>query len=561
MQRFRGLALQMSLLVFGSALAISLFVTWSSVRSLEGFLRGRIDQSFPVILGAAADRLDLWYGQREVDLGVFARSSVVVGGIEALTSDSRARRERAREEVETYLAYVLDGFPHYRSLVLLDAKGTPLLSSGAEIELPEALEASLAKVEDLSVSDLHHAGDERLQLVWTPLTSDAGQRLGTLYGVLRLDALVALLNDAAQGESVELSLVDPWDTRLMLVEGTATGKPAAGAPAKRGEANVVIATETGGKRVVRGVLRSERFGWALVAEQPYEAAFAPVGATVKRALGLNLAAVGLVSLVTLFLAAWRMRAVLDLADAARRIAMGETGISIPEGGAGAIGILVRAFNEMSVRLKESRMELERQGAEVVGMNQRLREQNEELRSANEVLEQLTITDPLTHLPNHSHFQEQLRKEAKRSDRVHRPLSLMLLDLDDFKQLNDSYGHTAGDAVLNRVPEVLGNVLRDTDFVARYGGASFGLLAPETDLKGALSLAEKLRLGVSLAEFAVQESNEPLRLTVSIGVAEYRGDTQEAFESAEKALEEAKSCGKDCVVAADGEEREDATIAD
>ncbi len=166
-------------------------------------------------------------------------------------------------------------------------------------------------------------------------------------------------------------------------------------------------------------------------------AFAPIRASLRRALGINLVAVLLSSAGAFVFAAWRVRPIRALSEGARRISEGEMAVEVPDSGSGdEIQVLARTFNQMSSHLRQSRLQLE--------------SRNEELRRANQALEQLSITDSLTRLHNHRFFQDQFAREAKRVDRTGSPLALMLIDIDDFKSLNDRLGHAAGDAVLARV---------------------------------------------------------------------------------------------------------------
>ena len=209
----------------------------------------------------------------------------------------------------------------------------------------------------------------------------------------------------------------------------------------------------------------------------------------------------------------------------------------------------RAFDDLSDRLDESRRELEDQQREIEDANRRLRAQNDALRRANEVLAQLSLTDGLTRLHNHRHFQDQFAREAKRADRTGQPLALALVDIDDFKRLNDELGHAAGDAVLQGVARLMADELRETDFLSRYGGEEFALLATQTDLAGATALAEKLRTKIANADLPVVGPRGRVSVTVSVGVALYDGATTSTFDSADRALYEAKGAGKDCVIAA------------
>jgi diguanylate cyclase (GGDEF)-like protein len=141
---------------------------------------------------------------------------------------------------------------------------------------------------------------------------------------------------------------------------------------------------------------------------------------------------------------------------------------------------------------------------------------------------------------------------KRAARTGEPLALIVIDLDDFKRLNDRFGHAVGDAVLKHVAVVMSGVVREMDLLARYGGEEFALLASQTTLEGAVALAEKLRLAISQARFSVPNSDGPIEVevTASLGVAAFRGDQKAFFNDADQALYRAKSLGKDCVVVAD-----------
>jgi diguanylate cyclase (GGDEF)-like protein len=288
-------------------------------------------------------------------------------------------------------------------------------------------------------------------------------------------------------------------------------------------------------------------------EQPFATAFAPVASSLRRVLVLDAALIAVFSLVALRVARQLAGPLRALVDAARRIAEGETGVLIPDSGGGETGRLTRAFNQMTAQLHHNRSELEQSRREIQRANEQLLAQNQQLQRANEALKQLSITDALTRLHNHRFFQDHLPREMKRAVRTQEPLSLVLIDVDDFKQLNDRFGHAVGDAVLRRVAEVMNDNVREMDLLARYGGEEFALLASGTTLRGAMALAEKIRMAVARARFPVLDldGQSEVRITVSIGVAAFRGDERAFFNDADRALYRAKETGKDCVVAADG----------
>jgi diguanylate cyclase (GGDEF)-like protein len=190
--------------------------------------------------------------------------------------------------------------------------------------------------------------------------------------------------------------------------------------------------------------------------------------------------------------------------------------------------------------------------ELALQNERLRARVEELERVNERLARLSETDELTGLPNHRSFRASLPRELKRALRTGADLALVLFDIDDFKALNDSYGHSVGDAILARVAAAMRAQLREVDLLARYGGEEFALLAPGTSRDGATALAEKIRIAVATATFSVISLEGPraLRVTLSAGVALFAGDERALFNDADRALYCAKESGKDCVVSAD-----------
>jgi diguanylate cyclase (GGDEF)-like protein len=168
------------------------------------------------------------------------------------------------------------------------------------------------------------------------------------------------------------------------------------------------------------------------------------------------------------------------------------------------------------------------------------------------------TDGLTGLGNRRTFDEELALEWRRAHRIGDSFALVLLDLDDFKKVNDKHGHPAGDAVLRTVGELLGNGVRQIDLAARYGGEEFVVLVPESDLKGAVQLAKRLKTALSKARVELPDGRT-LKVTASFGVAA-KGELASAEElivAADEALYEAKRAGKNRVVAAEPKDEAEA----
>ncbi|MDF3070766.1 MAG: hypothetical protein K0R38_6367 [Polyangiaceae bacterium] len=161
--------------------------------------------------------------------------------------------------------------------------------------------------------------------------------------------------------------------------------------------------------------------------------------------------------------------------------------------------------------------------------------------------QLAITDNLTQLNNRRELDKELSAECGRVRRHGRHLSLMLLDIDFFKRVNDTHGHPAGDAVLAQLGALLRERVREQDVAARIGGEELAVLMPETDLRGAIALAEDVR--VAIARMVIDLADGPIGVTVSIGCAEYGpqdADPAAFFARCDEKLYAAKSAGRDRV---------------
>ncbi len=209
--------------------------------------------------------------------------------------------------------------------------------------------------------------------------------------------------------------------------------------------------------------------------------------------------------------------------------------------------------------------IKRQQQQAELLSRKLEAANEELVILNRQLKEASLRDGLTGLYNHSHFTEVLRQTVAQFERSGRPLSLLFLDLDNFKTVNDLYGHSTGDQVLRAMGNLLDNrpsdaqgsqIWRASDVTARYGGEEFAVLLPDTSLDGAVAFAERLGRRITkltrlsgLANLAALS----FPLSCSIGVATFPADattSTELVEVADKAMYAAKQSGKNCVKALD-----------
>jgi len=264
------------------------------------------------------------------------------------------------------------------------------------------------------------------------------------------------------------------------------------------------------------------------------------GGTGLAAVGALLAAVALAYLVMAsVLRSHVERPMKQLADAATAFRADEAVPALQADGTDELRSLAAAFGAMAERLRSDRTRLER---EVEERTAELLHANEHLAVANAQLQEIAATDALTGLANRRAFTDRLEIETERVQRLGTPLSLIILDLDFFKRVNDTKGHPEGDRALASLATLLRDGRRGMDLVARYGGEEFAVLLPDTSHRDAMLVAERIRAAVEVAGL-------PGRCTVSAGVATMPEDASGAeglVAAADLALYGAKAAGRNRV---------------
>ena len=512
------------------AVVATLFTTLAMTVMLYGrnrrSLSDRVGQELRSLSSDMAREADEWVDQRVYDLRLRASPYVVSDNLARATGRAGPQ---ALTRLRDYLNTVRQNLRGHDGLAIMGRDGQVLTSSGSRT----GFRLSPERMNDLRTRDAL-VGDpfwdasiaKPALVVIVPIRQDDGVFLGALGAKINLDSLSNVLDELSQGHSRDLYLITEQGRVVISSAGNSADLMKTTLPDAttreliEREGQTVAQSRPQGRDVVAVLRRIPQLRWAAVAETPRAEALREAGVlrfrTVLLMSGLLLG-VGLLAFIVGSLITGPLE---RLSEGAARVAAGDLSVELPPGGSGEVGYLTRAFNTLVSRLREK----ESQGE----------------------LEKLSLTDSLTGLYNRRHLMGTLASEVQRSRRLRRAFSVLLADVDRFKQYNDAHGHLAGDGALVKIAEVFRKTTRQVDCVARYGGEEFVVMLLEANLATATIVAERIRARV--ADQDLGEGN----LTLSIGVAEYPdgGDTpEELIATADAAMYKAKSSGRNQVVVA------------
>ncbi|MDY6331583.1 MAG: diguanylate cyclase [Fibrobacter sp.] len=209
-----------------------------------------------------------------------------------------------------------------------------------------------------------------------------------------------------------------------------------------------------------------------------------------------------------------------------------------------IGRLAKVFNQMHATIKR---QIEELNAHRELLEKEVKERTYELEQANKKLDLISRTDELTQLPNRRDMHKTIEKEVERANRFKKAFSIIFIDIDHFKDVNDTYGHATGDAVLKSVASTIRSLLRKYDVLARYGGEEFLTLLPETELKDAAHVAERFRKQIE--NQTIFFGGQEIKVTITLGVAQFDSSqgAEKCIQLADKALYEGKEHGRNKVI--------------
>ena len=549
LQRIRGsFSAKIIALVASSVIVTSFVVGLATTRSTGKFLTDRMKDRFPSTLTTTTSRVRLWAERQRSDAVEVATMFSLRRTLERLAAGgSEAERASLRRQLERALAEILPIYPDFENMILLDGSGGLIAASDrtAAGQIDEAwMElGELGLTQGLSQPVLDADGFHQWVFVSAADSTVSESRRPWLAVRMDLAQLDPVLADARTGVGGDVFLLDSqgrFVTNSRRSTERRVGTVAMQVPTRQtGGVAVERRSSYDGRTVFHSKVHLEAARCWLVYEEDYQLAMAPV-LEAQRHIWVSVLIVGAIAiLAALRIAQSILKPVKGLALGARRINEGLVGVKIPRGAGDEVGMMIETFNEMAMKITLSQAELQYK-------NKMLNSKNDELQEKTLQLEKLSVTDGLTGLFNHRHFWNLMNTEMTQVSLNQGNLALVLIDLDDFKRVNDKYGHSVGDVLLKTVADVLRDAVRDTDIVARYGGEEFAIMLPDTDESGVQNVAEKLRAAVETIRFNVPDTDITLKVTVSIGVSVFRGNRREFFNAADRALYQSKAAGKNCV---------------
>lgn len=566
---FKNFQAKLIALVVASVLVPSAVMFVATLQSTEQFQTEHIRDKFSGILKVTRKEINRWHKDLLLDTERLVRSKGFLGPLERYyTATDKNVRRREKIEMEKYFAIVNEKFPGYEQFVVLDPVGGVIASSYALSKKDRSdldLLRVLANKERFMSSE--SLSDTRMFYRWILVPVEASGWEATVAAHVNLAGLTELLGPDPLNPVGDLFILDKYG-RYITQPRNAARDEKSGAPANmiglvaqsvpregNTEGPIQITTTTKqdfidarGKRESRQRFISSRihlaeYDWWLACEDLESKVIAPV--VIKK---LQIMLVDFLICVLFLFICWKLsvyllRPVAALSAGAREINRGMVAVRIPGEGRDQIGQMIKAFNDMAEKITLTEAKLQ-------ATNQQIQSRNEDLERVNNELERLSITDEQTGLYNHRQFWKIMEREVARSSRYEGDLALILMDIDNFKEVNDKFGHSTGDLLIETIGRLLREKVRETDAIARYGGEEFAMLLPETSKKGALRVSEKVRRTIENLVFKIPDAGLTLSVTVSVGIAVFAGSRTDFFNAADKALYESKSGGKNQVTFAE-----------
>ena len=522
----------------------SLGLGWAFYTQTQKLLQENVELELHSIINRAQREADLWFKENTVNMRVFSNSFVISENLEQFTNLNQRQESNTTEQMATtiailseYLMLVQSQFHEYKQLLLLDGTGKIITKSNnnnnnnnnnTPFALPDNWEEQLAQHKMIiGETDTNGASTEATFLLAIPVYSHKQEILGLLATEVSLNGLQSVMKSVAISQSTKLSLLHRDGSILgSTIQADTTERPthSKNNSLKKLYTNPMkLSTYIDGndKKVVGVVAHLPHLSWGILMEKDYDLVFAEVQKLKNITLLIIATLLAFTGIAAFFLSYSILSPLKQLIKGAMQVADGDLNVTLPVKNRDELGFTISVFNDMVVRLRKNHDELEI----------------------------LATVDSLTGLTNRNHLMDTLALHIKRYARHRVPFSILMADLDHFKQVNDNYGHLAGDAVLRRVGKIFDETLRSIDTAGRYGGEEFLIILDSTGEQEAEQTAERIRKTVE--ESRITRDGKTIQVTISFGVATICDmmsmDDGQLIGMADKALYEAKQQGRNRTV--------------
>ena len=503
----------------------------------------KVEENLVNSVDIAEREINLWFKERNYDLHVFADSFVVLDNLKQFraANGTNISKEKIQTSsnlriINTYLTLIGKQFTDYRRLLVLDREGQIIASSGTSdqnrpVTLPEDWKLQIVRSRFFT-GDAYFIEDDPspMAVIGVPLLSEDVSQLGFFVMEVRLQVLLPLLKSSLRGTNS--------GTIILLKKN---GRPILSTAPPENQQGIASASvrildlfknprclhdfiDDRNVRVVGLASSVKDFPWELLITEKHDSVFAGLVQARNQIIIVTIFLTMIIGGTATIIASQIIIPLKSLTKGVLRVAGGDLDVSIDIHRKDELGIVTGMFNRMVSRLKENQA----------------------------ALEQLATTDSLTELANRKKIMAHLAKNTEYYQRYAAEFSILMIDIDFFKEVNDSHGHLIGDAVLVQLARILKKSLRTVDSAGRYGGEEFVVILGQTRIHEGLQTAERIRQEVEQHVFTCNDVS--LHITISIGVtgivAEDKNDAS-LIGRVDKALYEAKAAGRNRVCLASG----------
>jgi len=515
----------------------ALSLGWLFYTKNAQLLTQKAEQEMRGVSSFAARELELWFKERLYDIRVFSSSYILTENLDLYTmargakenTNAARKRDQASQNLQDYLRLIREQFVDIEKLTAYDLGGNVVVQNppgAGHTLLPEAWRAELEKRGNVVAPVFIDSTTKQAVLpLAVPIRSVQGRLIGVMVAEIVLGSARKLLQRTPLSVDGAVYLLD--QTGRMVLSSVNhrlryEGRLSSADMLYQSPSSLLEYVSFDQQHVVGILTPLPNTGLSLVVEMLSEDVYAEIVRLRDITIFIVVVLVIIVGFIAYLMGLAIVRPLNRLIEGAKEVSNGDLTIELPIEVNDELGFTTKVFNQMVGNLRRGREELER----------------------------ISITDALTGLSNRRYIMEKLEWEMDRYRRNPNPFSLLMIDIDHFKQINDNYGHLAGDLVLSRVGEILRETIRNVDFAGRYGGEEFLIVLDDADQGSGLQSAERIRVRIEDEAFIYE--GHSINVTVSIGMSscmsqKTTGNT--LIAEADGALYRAKQQGRNRIVVA------------